>query len=212
MNYQKTIILLRRLFLICVCLISLLILCGAAKPGFLYDPNKYSADEMTGRVAFIRLARGQLRSKGEIIGGEDGEYYSRWYVGGEYSNGWSEDTPWCGVFVSWAASQDDVKDYLQDFKTFASVEKGMELFTDGTNGTWLNADEKPLPGDLIFFDWEEEGDEDHGKPDHVGIITRIDKEAGTVSTIEGNCDGEVKEQTYTSDDPRIMGYGVLGWK
>lgn len=165
-------------------------------------------EELTGRVALLRTVRGQLGSEGQIIGGDGSLYYTQWYIGGEYSNGWDEDTPWCGAFVSWAAAQ--IAEHLDGFTPFASVETGLTLFTDETNGAWRDGGEKPLPGDLVFFDWDEEGSEDHGAPDHVGVVTRRD--AATLYTIEGNCDGRVSACRYDIDDPRIMGFGALNWK
>lgn len=172
------------------------------------DVKASSPQEMTGRVAFLSAARGQLGSAGEIIGSDGPVYFTQWYVGGAYAAGWDEDTPWCGAFVSWAAAQ--AAGYIDGFTPFAVMETGMALFTDGTNGAWMDADERPLPGDIIFFDWDEPGGEDYGAPDHVGIVTRTDDAA--VYTIEGNCDGLVRACSYEAGDPRIMGYGVLRWK
>lgn len=45
------------------------------------------------------------------------------------------------------------------------------------------------PGDLVLFDWEP-----NGTPDHIGIATSAVSN-GTFTTIEGNVDDSVKEQS-----------------
>lgn len=45
------------------------------------------------------------------------------------------------------------------------------------------------PGDLVLFDWEP-----NGTPDHIGIVTSAATN-GTFTTIEGNVDDSVKEQS-----------------
>ena len=66
---------------------------------------------------------------------------------------------------------------------------------------------KPLPGDLIFFDWIVDANDDS---DHVGVVLTVN--GGYVYTVEGNSADMVAVRRYKEDDPRIMGYGVLDWK
>lgn len=57
-------------------------------------------------------------------------------------------------------------------------------------------------GDIIFFDWENDG-----HSDHVGIVERV--ENGCVYTVEGNTSGDVcKENVYGLDSGVIFGYGT----
>lgn len=65
----------------------------------------------------------------------------------------------------------------------------------------------PLPGDLIFFDWIIDANDDS---DHVGVVLTVNN--GYVYTVEGNSADMVAVRRYKEDDPRIMGYGVLDWK
>ncbi len=172
------------------------------------SPTPDLAAEMTGRVRLVRVVKSQLGSGGQII--EDGKtsesFYSQWYVGGEYPEGWNEKTPWCGIFVSWAVVQTaKLTDCVGSFVPFASMEDGIASFRDGENGAWLAPGETPLTGDLVFFDRDLDGE-----PDHVGVVERL--KDGLLSTVEGNADGEVREAHYIPDDPRILGYGVLNWK
>ena len=59
----------------------------------------------------------------------------------------------------------------------------------------------PAAGDIIFFDWG-----DNGTIDHVGIVESVTK--GTVNTVEGNSGDRVKRHSYSIGDNRIYGYGV----
>ena len=56
-------------------------------------------------------------------------------------------------------------------------------------------------GDIIFFDWE--GD---GETDHVGIVEKC--ENGVVYTVEGNSGDACRQKQYTVGSSSIYGYGV----
>lgn len=167
-------------------------------------PTLPSTAEKDARFAFLKTLAGQYDSKGEIIGGSG--YFSEWYIGDYAKNpGWNQYTPWCACFLSWAADQ--MKNSIDGAPpSFANVDTGMEGFQK--SGKWRNpndANNKPIPGDYVFFDWD--GDSD---PDHVGAVLCVD---GTkLYTIEGNSGGKVAVQRYSLGDPRIVGYGVLNWE
>lgn len=179
----------------------------------LKKPNLPGAADLTNtekaaRFAFLQKLADQYDSRGEIIGGSG--YFSEWYIGNYADNpGWNQYTPWCGCFLSWGAEQLKTS-IIGDPPRFANVDTGMEGFQK--SGKWRNpndANNKPIPGDYVFFDWD--GDSD---PDHVGAVLFVD---GTkLYTIEGNSGGKVAVNCYPlsnpSVDPRIMGYGVLNWK
>ena len=159
------------------------------------------------RYKLLTVLASQYGSGGEIKQPDDGEYryYSEWYIEGyEEHPGWNENTPWCACFLSWAV--DLSKERLEALPRFANVNDGMERFQSGEYGGWLEPDEDdPLPGDLIFFDWD--GDSD---PDHVGAVMLV--RDGTVYTIEGNSGGKVAVHSYSRNDACVMGYGLLDWK
>lgn len=76
------------------------------------------------------------------------------------------------------------------------------------SGKWRNpndANNMPIPGDYVFFDWDRGSD-----PDHVGAVLCV--KDGFLYTIEGNSGGKVAVQRYPLSDKRIVGYGVLNWK
>ena len=162
------------------------------------------------RFEFLKTLAGQLDSKGEIKNTDT--YFSKWYIGGyEGHPGWNQYTPWCACFLSWGAAQQPNETFDGNPPRFADVDEGMASFQ---NGKWRNpndANNMPIPGDYVFFDWDGRNDPDGGKdPDHVGAVLCV--EGNFLYTIEGNSGGRVAVQRYPLSDPRIMGYGVLNWK
>lgn len=173
------------------------------------DSTTLSEAEKKARFQFLQTLANQYDSRGEIKGGSG--YFSEWYIGNYESHpGWNQYTPWCGCFLSWAADQQ--KTSINGAPpSFADVDEGMKGFKDSR--MWRergDTNNKPIPGDYVFFDWD--GDRD---PDHVGAVLCVDED-GYLYTIEGNSGGRVAVNRYPlsnpSADPRIMGYGVLNWK
>lgn len=174
------------------------------KPPTLPAAADLTETEKDARFAFLQTLADQYDSRGEIIGGKG--YFSEWYIGNYESNpGWNRYTPWCGCFLSWGAEQQ--RDTIDgDPPKFADVDKGMASFKESSK--WRNpndANNMPIPGDYVFFDWD--GDRD---PDHVGAVLCV--KDGFLYTIEGNSGGRVAVNRYPLSDKRIVGYGVLNWK
>lgn len=158
-----------------------------------------------GRYEFLTILASQYGSGGYITGypEENGLLYAQWY-----DPGWDEDTAWCACFISWALSHSG---YLSpdSVPKFAEVNYGISRFKSGAFGAWREpSDYDPVPGDLIFFDWDFDG-----SSEHVGAVFYVDADGGTVYTIEGNSGGssDVSLHFYSLSDVRIMGYGVLDW-
>lgn len=163
---------------------------------------------------FLDVLKLQYGSTGEIYVKDEynqpvgtGEYYSEWYIGLDYDDltyddGWNASTPWCACFVSWALD----KSGLPNPPRFAEVDNFM-AYLESTN-QWtaqegiLAGDSAPEAGDLIFFDWDADGD-----PQHMGVVLAVIGD--TVYTIEGNSAGRVAIRSYAIDDDRILGYGIL---
>lgn len=83
---------------------------------------------------------------------------------------------------------------------FASVNvEGVTWFQ--ACGLWQEAGYIPVSGDIIFFDWEQDG-----SPDHVGIVKEV--RDGNVFTIEGNSGNMCKEKHYQINSNVIYGYGT----
>lgn len=174
------------------------------------DPTTLTDAEKKARYAFLQTLANQYDSRGEIKGGSG--YFSEWYIGNYESHpGWNQYTPWCGCFLSWGAEQQ--RDTIDGAPPkFADVDKGMADFQE--SGKWRNpndANNMPIPGDYVFFDWDGRNDPDGGKdPDHVGAVLCV--EGNFLYTIEGNSGGRVAVNRYSLSDSRIVGYGVLNWK
>lgn len=170
----------------------------------LKKPNLTDAEKKA-RFAFLQTLAGQYDSRGEIKGGSG--YFSEWYIGNYESHpGWNQYTPWCGCFLSWGAAQQPNNTFIGDPPSFADVDKGMADFQNNRKWREPNDEEnKPIPGDYVFFDWDGGTD-----PDHVGAVLCV--EGNFLYTIEGNSGGKVAVQRYLLSDRRIVGYGVLNWK
>lgn len=171
----------------------------------LKKPNLTDAEKKA-RFEFLKTLAGQYDSRGEIKGGSDYTYFSQWYINGyEGHPGWNQYTPWCGCFLSWAADQQKAS-INGDPPKFADVDEGMKGFKDKSQ--WRergDTNNKPIPGDYVFFDWDGRTD-----PDHVGAVLCV--EGNFLYTIEGNSGGRVAVNRYPLSDSRIVGYGVLNWK
>lgn len=171
----------------------------------LKKPNLTDAEKKA-RFAFLQTLAGQYDSRGEIKGGSDYTYFSEWYIDNYESHpGWNQYTPWCGCFLSWAADQQKASIDGAPPR-FADVDEGMKGFKDSR--MWRergDTNNKPIPGDYVFFDWDGGTD-----PDHVGAVLCV--EGNFLYTIEGNSGGKVAVNRYPLSDKRIVGYGVLNWK
>lgn len=82
----------------------------------------------------------------------------------------------------------------------SSVPK-FSLCTDGENwykknNRWKDKTYVPMTGNIIFFDWQQDG-----HTDHVGIVEKV--ENGKVFTIEGNSKNEVREKSYNLSSKSI---------
>lgn len=65
----------------------------------------------------------------------------------------------------------------------------------------------PSPGDIMFYDWDDNGSGDNkGQSDHVGIVEKIS--GNTVTVIEGNYNNACKRRTMKVNGRYIRGYGV----
>lgn len=172
------------------------------------DPTTLTDAEKKARFAFLKTLAGQYDSRGDILleNTSPYKYFSEWYIHGyEGHPGWNQHTPWCGCFLSWAADQQKAS-INGDPPRFADVDKGMKGFKDSR--MWRergDANNMPIPGDYVFFDWDGKSD-----PDHVGAVLCV--EGNFLYTIEGNSGGRVAVQRYPLSDSRIVGYGVLNWK
>lgn len=118
-------------------------------------------------MRIIEIASAEIGQK-EIPENSNKSKYGKWFG--------LDGMPWCGMFVSWCFDKDGRPLGNIGFrKGFAGCQTAVEYFRKANKIT-----NTPLPGDIVFFDWN--GD---GRYDHTGIFARrIDN--ATFETIEGN--------------------------
>ncbi|MEY8509711.1 CHAP domain-containing protein [Lachnospiraceae bacterium 42-17] len=125
------------------------------------------------------------------VGNVGGQPYWSWY-------GFDGRVEWCACFVSWCANECG---YIDSgvIPKFAGCVNGSQWFKD--RGQWQDRNYEPSAGQIIFFDWE--GD---GETDHVGIVERC--ENGIVYTVEGNSGDACRQRSYPVGSSSIYGYGI----
>ena len=147
------------------------------------QPTVYVPTNTNVRQNIVEIARSQLGNVG-------GQPYWSWY-------GFNGRVEWCATFVSWVANQAGV--LYTHVPKFAGVGTGVRYFK--SKGQWKNRSYIPSPGDIIFFDYNYDG-----RNDHVGIVESVAD--GKVYTIEGNSSNACKNRSYPVGGRMISGYGV----
>lgn len=129
------------------------------------------------------------------LGNYGGMPYWSWY-------GFGSRVEWCACFVSWCANECG---YIDNgiIPKYAGCGWGVQWFKD--RGQWLDGDGEPVPGMIIFFDWDDENGQD-GESDHTGIVEKV--ENGIVYTVEGNSGDHVAQRQYSVGYYEILGYGM----
>lgn len=137
-----------------------------------------------GNQQIVSVAMGQLGNSG-------GQKFWSWY-------GFDSRVEWCACFVSWCADQSG---YIQSgaIPKFSLCSDGVRWFE--SKGRFRDASYTPAAGDIVFFDWG-----NNGTIDHVGIVESVS--GGTVNTIEGNSGDKVARRSYSIGSSNIYGYGV----
>ena len=138
-----------------------------------------------GSSAIVEVALSQ-------IGNVGGQPYWSWY-------GFSSRVEWCATFVSWCAEQCGYIEAGIIPKFAACHNEGIAWFQ--ACGLWQDRGYVPDIGDIIFFDWENDG-----HSDHVGIVERV--EGNNVYTVEGNSSNMCREKVYDINSSDIFGYGI----
>ena len=169
----------------------------------------FAQAQLTGdpRADVIAIARTQLgytasRTDFTVQPGGDWMHYSRygaWY-GSPYIN-------WCAAFAGFCLHYAGVT----DVPFHSNCGEWLDLLQ--AQGLYRPADAYfPMPGDVVFIDHD-----GNGVPNHIGLVeavtvTRTGDEAGfrfTLSTIEGNREGQVGCFSYDASDATILGYGQI---
>ena len=114
------------------------------------------------------------------IGNVGGQPYWSWY-------GFNSRVEWCACFVSPLTQPANLG------ITPVSIYPHSLAHQDGSA--------EPVPGMIIFFDWDSDGESDH-----VGIVEKV--ENGIVYTVEGNSGDSCRINQYSVGNYQIYGYGV----
>ena len=132
------------------------------------------------------------------VGNVGGEPYWSWY-------GFGSRVEWCACFVSWCADQCGYID-TGVVPKYAGCVNGVQWFKD--RGQWIDGSAEPVPGMIIFFDWDNKGSSgpQDGQSDHTGIVQKV--ENGIVHTVEGNSGDSCRVNQYSVGHYEILGYGV----
>ncbi len=129
------------------------------------------------------------------VGNVGGEPYWSWY-------GFGSRVEWCACFVSWCANECGYIEAGVIPKFAACASQGVPWFQE--RGLWQDNSYEPRPGDIIFFDWDNGGQD--GSSDHVGIVEKV--ENGRIYTVEGNSGDSVRQNSYPIGYYEIYGYGT----
>lgn len=175
----------------------------AAEYSFNVQQNEYLSELLSDEYASLwnSVMYGIASGNGEIVAvaqsqiGNGGDTYWSYM-------GYESRVAWCACFVSWCANECGYVDSGVLFNT-AGCSTAVEFFT--SQNLWQDNSYIPNPGDIIFFDWDDE-DGLNGQPDHVGIVEKV--ENGYVYTIEGNSGDRVVENAWCIGYYEILGYGV----
>lgn len=119
------------------------------------------------------------------------------------ANGGSRNDDWCATFVSAVAIKCNATNIIP---TECGCGEMVALFQK--LGVWVeNENRTPKIGDIIFYDWQDNGVGDNkGWPDHVGIVEKVSGK--TITVIEGNVSDAVGRRTVTVNAKNIRGYAV----
>lgn len=110
---------------------------------------------------------------------------------------------WCAAFVSAIAVKAALTDIIPPE---CSCNAMIQLFQ--ALGCWEENDAfTPQIGDILFYDWDDNGIGDNkGAADHVGIVSAVT--GATITVIEGNYNKAVRERTMYINGRYIRGYGL----
>ena len=109
---------------------------------------------------------------------------------------------WCATFVSACAIKAGYTDIIPLECSCNQMIKGFQNL-----GRWTENDAHvPHLGDIIFYDWQDNGVGDNkGSSDHVGIVEKV--ENGKITVIEGNKNDSVSRRVLNVNGRYIRGFG-----
>ena len=192
----------KRIILITFCCLSLTL---AVCAHYLWDPWgfywKVSTEEAMLRQQIVKTAEGYLGCKESDSSHKQiiDLYNSHEPLAMGYQVQYTDS--WCAAFVSAMSIACDFTDIIP---TECGCERQIELFRK--LNCWEERDSAiPLPGDLIYYDWNmEEKGECTGWADHVGIV--VGTKWPFLKVIEGNFEDSVSYHYLLLNDVQIRGF------
>lgn len=187
-------------------LLSVLLIFGALAVHYLWEPWgfywKVSEKEAALRMRVVETAQTYLGCR-EADGSHKAIidlYNSHEPLAMDYEVQYTDS--WCAAFVSAVAIQCGLTDIIP---TECGCERQIGLFQG--IGCWEERDDVvPLPGDIIYYDWDEKGlGNSTGWADHVGIV--VGTKWPFVKVIEGNKGDRVAYRIIPLNDIHIRGFG-----
>ncbi|MDD6024633.1 MAG: fibro-slime domain-containing protein [Oscillospiraceae bacterium] len=159
------------------------------------------------RQDVITVAKTQLgytESTSNYIVLEDGSHRGYTRFGDWYGIPYGD---WCAMFVSFCLNYAEIPREVIPYE--ANCQWWIEALEKEKYNLYRKAESyAPESGDLIFYDWEQDG-----VSDHVGLVVEripaTEKTPERLVAIEGNSSEQVRLVTYELDDPAIKGYGRL---
>jgi hypothetical protein len=147
-----------------------------------YDQAFPPKPQSTVREAALKRAIAQLGVK-ESPAESNLQRFGDWY--GE--NG----VPWCAIFATWAYEL-GAQDVGKSAPSFWTINQGAGsadrydyvpyIVSDARNARFgLSVTNSPIPGDLVCFDWQW-----NGEYDHVGLFEKWADDRGGFLSVEGN--------------------------
>lgn len=129
------------------------------------------------------------------------DYYNQHKPSGKYRMSYTD--PWCAAFVSAIALMCDLQDIIP---IEVSCPQMIVMFQ--RLGAWIENDAyTPSAGDVVFYDWDDNGVGDNtGTSDHVGIVRSVS--GSTFTVVEGNMSDAVGQRRMSINGRYIRGFGV----
>lgn len=157
-------------------------------------------------IAIAKTQLGYSESVKNYVVGEDGTArgytrYGDWF-GCPYGD-------WCAMFASFCIHYADVEGMPLDMSCPSWIEelRALNLYRPARSED-PQQQYIPVAGDLVFYDWEQDG-----ISDHVGLVVQVTpatgEEAAKLITMEGNVEDRVQYMSYALDNPTILGFGQL---
>jgi peptidoglycan hydrolase-like protein with peptidoglycan-binding domain len=131
-----------------------------------------------GPTAALAFARSKIGVKEHPAGSNTGPQIRDWQKAAGMGPG-----PWCGAFVKASADAGGAR-VTPEARYTPWIEKHAKAKTGGYEGWCLPGDDLAKPGDHVVFDWQP-----GTGADHTGVLESVDRQARTVTCIEGNTSG-----------------------